>query len=309
MLMPWLVAAALLLDRLLGEPRRWHPLVGFGRLATGLERRWHADSRGRGLLVWLAAVLPPSLASWALAAAAARYSPWLGGLVQILLLYLSIGLRSLSLHAAPVIDALRRGRLEEARRAVGMIVSRDTAALDARQVAVAGTESVLENGSDAVFAALFWFALLGAPGAVAYRLANTLDAMWGYRSPRWLRFGWAAARIDDALNWLPARLVALTYALCGRTGAALACWRRQAARWDSPNAGPVMAAGAGALGVRLGGGAPYHGRWRRRPRLGLGRAADAASVAAAMRLVRHGVILWWLAWILAAALTGVPMHA
>lgn len=125
-----------------------------------------------------------------------------------------------------------------------------------------------------------------------FRLANTLDAMWGYRTPRYLQFGWAAARIDDLLNFLPARLTALSYALLGRTRPALACWRSQAPGWDSPNAGPVMAAGAGALGVRLGGTARYHGHEELRPPLGEGRAPDLAALHGALALVRRGAWLW-----------------
>lgn len=284
--------AAVLLDAVFGEPRRAHPLVAFGRLARAIEQALHADRRDAGVLAWALAVLPLVALAWALVYAAAQLSPWLAAVVNAIALYLALGLRSLGEHAAPVADALERGELSAARTAVGRMVSRDTDVLDATQVSAAATESVLENGNDAVFGALFWFVLLGAPGAVLYRLANTLDAMWGYRTARYERFGWAAARSDDALNLIPARLTALTYALLGNTIRALRCWRVQAPQWDSPNAGPVMAAGAGALAVRLGGAAPYHGAWEARPQLGEGAAADAAGIRRALRLVRRGVALW-----------------
>lgn len=292
--------AAVLLDLLLGEPRRAHPLVLFGRWATWIEARGYRDCRRAGARAWCLAVLP-----WVLLAAALQWllwrcSPWAAAAFAALALYAALGLRSLGEHALPVAHALDAGELPAARAAVARIVSRDTGALDAAQVAAAATESVLENGSDAVFAALFWGVLLGAPGAVLYRLANTLDAMWGYRTPRLLRFGWAAARIDDALNWVPARLTALTYALLGYTGSALRCWRAQGRSWKSPNAGPVMAAGAGALRVALGGAAPYHGQWQARPVLGEGAAADAGGIRRALWLVRGGVALWLLLIALAA---------
>ena len=174
------------------------------------------------------------------------------------------------------------------------MVSRDTAKMDTRAVAAAAVESVLENGNDAVFGALFWFLVAGAPGVLLFRLSNTLDAMWGYRTPRYLYFGWAAARLDDVLNFVPARLTALTYALIGKTRSALRCWRLQAPAWDSPNAGPVMAAGAGALELGLGGGAYYHGQWEERPPLGMGSPPNASSIYAALQLVRSGVALWLL---------------
>ncbi|HKB54800.1 MAG TPA: cobalamin biosynthesis protein, partial [Ramlibacter sp.] len=159
-------------------------------------------------------------------------------------------------------------------------------------VARAAVESTLENGNDAVFGALFWFFIAGAPGAVAYRLVNTLDAMWGYKTARYLAFGWAAARLDDLMNWLPARLTALTYSLAGNTQAGIACWRAQARRWESPNAGPVMAAGAGALGLELGGPARYHGAWKDRPRLGSGATPGAIDINRALGLVFASIALW-----------------
>ena len=284
--------AALLLDAVLGEPRRMHPLVAFGRLANRIENLLYRDRRTAGVFAWSLAVLPPvALAAW-LSMALAAMSPWLGFAFEVAVLYLAVGLQSLGAHALPVASALEGHELDRARAAVGRMVSRDTAGLDERQVAAAATESVLENGNDAVFGALFWFAVLGAPGAVLFRLANTLDAMWGYRTPRHERFGWAAARIDDVLNYLPARLTAATYAACGHFGHALHCWRKQAPAWDSPNAGPVIAAGAGALGVTLGGAAPYHGTWEDRPLLGMGPPADADSIRRAMRLVRRSVVAW-----------------
>ena len=147
----------------------------------------------------------------------------------------------------------------------------------------------------------FWFALAGAPGVVAYRLVNTLDAMWGYRNQRYRDFGWAAARLDDLLNLVPARLTALSYALLGRGRDALHCWRHQARRWNGRNAGVVMAAGAGALGVRIGGPSRYGGQLRERPWLGTARAPGAGDILAALRLVSRSTALWVLALLSAAA--------
>lgn len=287
------IAFALLTDRIAGEPRRGHPLVLFGGLADWLRavltRRGQGDSvlaGGVAVLLLLAAPLVVLLWCWWLLPAGV----WL--LLEVLGLYLAIALRSLQEHAKAVMRPLEAGQLNEARQALSMIVSRDTAGLDAEAVAAATTESVLENGADAVFASLFWYLLAGLPGVIVHRLANTLDAMWGYRTPELNRFGRVAARLDDVLNYLPARLTALTYVLCGNAPNALRCWREQAEGWDSPNAGPVMAAGAGALAVRLGGPAPYHGAPRHRPALGHGGAASAETIGAAIRLVQRGVLLW-----------------
>lgn len=293
--------AGVLLDRWLGEPRRWHPLVGFGRLATSIERSgnaFHATNpavlaRIMGLAAWLALVLgPAAIATWLLMAAANRLGSLPALLLHALILYATLGARSLQQHVAPIADALAAGDLAMARTLTARIVSRDTADADAPALARAACESALENGNDAIFGALFWFLLGGASAALAYRLANTLDAMWGYRTPRLRDFGWAAARLDDLMNLLPARLTALSYALLGSTARALRCWRTQAPAWSSPNAGPVMAAGAGAIGVALGGPARYHGEWEARPPLGEGRAPGAADVRAALRLVQRTLWLW-----------------
>lgn len=283
--MPAAALAAAVLDRLLGEPRRFHPLIGFGNLAGRVEKLLNRRNLPAGLLAWALVVFP----FVALAFALRPFAPFA---IDVALLYFALGSRSLAEHAEAVARPLREGRLDEARQRVGWMVSRDTAQLDESGVAKAGMESVLENGNDAIFGALFWFALLGGPGALLFRLANTLDAMWGYRTERFNLFGRPAARLDDALNWLPARLTALTYALLGQTRQAVQCWRTQAGGWESPNAGPVMSAGAGSLGVRLGGAAIYHGQEEIRPPLGCGPAPVAADLDRAIALIRHSQWLW-----------------
>jgi CobD/Cbib protein len=195
----------------------------------------------RGIAGWMLAVLPASALAWWLAAGPG------GVIVHALLLWFSLGLRSLREHTLPIFHALAARDLAAARALTARIVSRDTAHEDASGLARAGAESLLENGNDAVFGTLFWFMVAGGPGALLFRLANTLDAMWGYRTPRYELFGRVAARIDDGLNYLPARLTALSYVLLAPRGGHLRawrCWRRQAPAWSSPNAGPVMASGA-----------------------------------------------------------------
>lgn len=312
LLLPLAAIAGVLLDRLFGEPRRWHPLVGFGRIAGWMEGALRRGAPGhplgnrlRGLVAWLLLVAPPAALAWLACGAL----PWPAALaLHILLLWFALGAQSLADHARAIAAPLAAGDLVAARRAVGCIVSRDTSALSAADTAKAAVESVLENGSDAVFGALFWFALLGGPGALAFRLANTLDAMWGYKDARRIHFGWAAARLDDLLGLAPARLTALTYALLGSPRRALACWRAQAPAWGSPNAGPVMAAGAGSLGVCLGGAAIYHGQVEQRPDLGCGAAPAAADIGRAVTLVQRGVWLW-LGLILAAGVVWGVAHA
>ena len=299
-----LLVAGIALDLMLGEVRRWHPLVGFGSLANVIERKFNQGSnkRLRGSFAWCLAVLPiVILAHYALQLSMVIDSR-LTAALHAGLLYFSVGLRSLYDHTAPIAEALQQGDLPGARELTSRIVSRDTSSAEEDDLAKASVESLLENGNDAVFGTLFWFIVAGGAGAVLFRLANTLDAMWGYRSSRFLHFGFSAARIDDLLNWLPARLTALSYALLGNTRLAWSCWQTQAPQWSSPNAGPVMASGAGALELALGGTAVYDGETENRPMLGKGMPANAKDISRAWRLVLGTTALW-------IALTGVTALA
>ncbi len=302
---------ALVLDKLLGEPRRWHPLVGFGNLAGRIEAVGNTSKstvtaktsatavKFVGVVCWCLAVLPLIVLAVELETAMADWAGdtlWISALIGGAVLYLAIGWQSLLEHALRVSKPLAQGDLPKAREAVGMIVSRDTQQLNDTQIAKAASESVLENGGDAIFSAIFWFVIAGIPGVVLYRLANTLDAMWGYKNERFIYFGWAAARIDDLLNFIPARLTAASYALAGNTALAWRCWRQQAYSWKSPNAGPVMASGAGAINVSLGGAAQYHEQLQQRPSLGPdveeGEPPSAKSIEQACALVNRALFLW-----------------
>lgn len=300
--------AAVVLDWLVGEPRRWHPLVGFGRGAAALERWLNRQperscrSLAGGILGVVLLTAPVMAVAWLLSNVLNGWA-WLAA--QVIVLWSALSLRGLAEHGKAVSEAQHQGDGDRARAAVGRIVSRDAIVLSDNGVAVAATESMLENGADAVFASLFWFLVAGLPGVLLHRMINTLDAMWGYRNDRFLYFGRCAARLDDLMNWLPARLTALTYAFLGDTRLALQCWHRQARTWDSPNAGPVMAAGAGALRVTLGGPAPYASGIKHRPLLGDGPEATAQTVDHAIALVQRGVMLWLLVLAaLALALSG-----
>lgn len=275
-------------DRLFGELPRWHPLVGFGNCAQWLEQRLNLGERRylRGILGWALLVLPPTLIAVGLSIILPAW------LVAGVALYLALGARALQEHGMAVAEPLAKGDLVTARQRVSYLVSRETEEMDEEAIARATVESVLENGNDAIFGAIFWCVVAGAPGVILFRLANTLDAMWGYRNERFNHFGWAAARIDDVLNFIPARLTALSYAVLGQTRVALRSWRRQAPLWSSPNAGPVMAAGAGSLGVRLGGAAIYEGEVEQRPILGAGAAACAEDIPRASILILRSMLLW-----------------
>lgn len=302
-----LVLIGVMLDMRLGEATRWHPLVGFGNLAIRMEKKFNSGEShiARGAMAWTLLVLPFVLLAWMLTFWLAQFDALLALAVHALLLYFSLGLRSLRDHTLPIARALMDGDLPQARLLTARIVSRDTRQAEESDLAKAGVESLLENGNDAVFGTLFWFVLAGGPGAILFRLANTLDAMWGYRTQRFNEFGRCAARIDDVLNFIPARLTALSYALLGNTRSAWQCWCAQAPAWSSPNAGPVMAAGAGALGVSLGGAAIYDGELEQRPPLGIGPAAAGKDIARAWRLVRQTTTLWLVLICMAAVIAGV----
>jgi adenosylcobinamide-phosphate synthase len=266
-------------DQALGDPRRLHPVAGFGQLASALERAGYADRRSHGVrhvvvLVGGAALVGRVLDRGTAATAVATWAV-LGG-------------RSLDREAAAVEALLVEGRLDDARQRLTHLVGRDTSVLDEAGVARAVIESVAENTSDAIVAALVWGALAGSPGLLAYRAANTLDAMVGHHTARYERFGWAAARLDDVLNVPGARLAAALAAGLGPDSrGAVRAWRRDAGAHPSPNAGPVEAAFAGALGVRLGGETVYAARTEQRPLLGDGRAPTAHDITRARALARR----------------------
>ena len=297
MLLTFSVLLSLIIDFIVGEPRRWHPLVGFGNIAIWLEKKLnHFQGASRisgqlsGLLAWALLVLP--LVILLMSISQSDLSSTTELVINVACLSIAIGAKSLAQHAVAVSHALLKSDLILARQKIAMIVSRDTSNSDEKAVTVATIESVLENGSDAIFAAIFWFIVLGAPGVVLYRLANTLDAMWGYKTERFNAFGWAAARIDDVLNWIPARLTAISYALGGNIRKALLCWRTQARDWHGINPGVVMATGAGALKVKLGGTATYHGEQVERPDLGCDNAPQANDIERAIGLVYKSIFIW-----------------
>ena len=296
-----LVCLAYALDRLLGEPSRAHPLVAFGRIAHWLEKLLHSNpasssasqQRARGVAAGLVAATVATIGVSAVVRAPAL---WLGEgyeqAMSVLVLYLCLGGRALDDAGQRIAAALDSGTPAKIREALGHIVSRDTEWMEPPDAAVAAVESIVENGNDAVVAPLFWFLVAGVEGAVLHRVLNTLDAMWGYRNDRYLYFGWAAARADDWAGWIPARLTGLGYVLAGSTKAAFSCWRNQVRTWKSSNAGTTMAAGAGALGVSVGGQSKYHGQWQMRPTLGCGPQPGATTVRRACSLVTRAALVF-----------------
>ncbi|CKI13632.1 cobalamin biosynthesis protein [Mycolicibacterium smegmatis] len=279
------IACGYLADLVFADPRRGHPVALFGSGAARLERLTYRDNRAAGT-----AHTGLLLAGLALLGVAAqrRNRPHLGLAAAT---YVALGGTSLNRVGDRMADLLAADDVDGARALVPSLCGRDPASLDAAGLTRATVESLAENTSDAQVAPLLWAAVAGVPGVLVYRGANTLDAMIGHRSPRYLRFGWAAARFDDVLNYVPARVTGLLVAMCapvvgGSPVAALRAWRRDAARHPSPNAGVVEASFAGALGVRLGGPTQYAHQLEIRPSLGNGRAPEVADVGRAVRLSR-----------------------
>ena len=284
---------ALLIDAAIGWPDRiyariGHPVTWLGRLIAALDRRWNrGESRvWRGalasLLVILAALLPALILQRALGPVAAGLLAWP-----------LVAARSLHDHLRAVQVPLAAGDLAGARAATAMIVGRDVRQADSPALSRAAIESLAENASDGVIAPLFWAAIFGLPGIAAYKAINTLDSMIGHRTPRHQDFGRFAARLDDAANWIPARLTALLFAAAARSRQAWRIAVRDAGGHRSPNAGWPEAAMAGALGVRLSGPRVYQGRLSAEPWLnGDAPDPDAASIAGALRLYRRAVAVF-----------------
>ncbi|MFD0268476.1 cobalamin biosynthesis protein [Streptomyces sp. NPDC127106] len=287
--------AGLIGDRILGDPRRGHPVAAFGRAAAAVERALWRDDRARGAVHTLVCV-GGAAAVGALAARAVRSRSAAARIaVTAAATWAVVGGTTLGREARAIGGALAAGDAEVARERLPHLCGRDPQALDEQQMARAVVESVAENTSDAVVGALVWGAVAGVPGLLAFRAVNTLDAMVGHKSPRHLRYGWASARLDDLAGWPGARLTALAAVAAGpdRRGAVRA-WRADAAQHPSPNAGPVEASFAGALGVRLGGTLSYGGRVEHRAVLNgaAGRPVELADIERAVRLSQQ---VTWLA--------------
>ena len=289
-----IIITACVLDQLLGEPRRFHPLSGFGRLAAKLEQLLNCKGsdglklKGGVALLGLTVpwVIGIGLLQWFFSSGIMKH------LVDVLVLYFAIGRKSLIQHAEAIMQPLLQDNVTLARKKIAMIVSRDTAKMSQSQIIIATIESVFENSNDALFGALFWFLVAGAPGALMYRLVNTLDAMWGYRNTRYRQFGWAAARLDDVLNWLPARITVFCFSILSHFFIVWPLAFKQGLKCSSFNGGPVMAAGAVALNIKLGGIAHYDGKVIEKPLLGGKNVATATDIKRALHLMNKALMLW-----------------
>ncbi|MCG7595861.1 cobalamin biosynthesis protein [Mycobacterium sp. PSTR-4-N] len=305
------VAVGVLADAVFGDPQRGHPVAMFGRAASALERRMYADNQYAGVAFTSALLGAVTLAAAGVGRLSRRGSAagevaWVAAAT-----FTALGGTSLARTGDRMADLVGRGDLVGARELLPSLCGRDPAVLDGGGLTRAALESIAENTSDAQVGPLLWAALGGAPGVLLYRAANTLDAMVGNKSPRYRRFGWAAARFDDLLNLAAARVTGLLVVACaplvgGSPRGAIRAWRRDAARHPSPNAGVAEASFAGALGIQLGGPTQYAHELEIRPTLGTGRAPDAGDLRQAVRLSRAVQIAAAAAAVSVACRTGRP---
>ena len=275
----------------------------YGQAVSKLERRIYADSKARGVAFTTIAVAAPVV----LTAAVSTVAPTLALTATT---WASLGGTTLRRTGERMADRLSAGDIDAARELVPWLCSRDPEALDADGIARATVESLAENTSDAVTGTLMWGAIAGAPGVVAHRAGNTLDAMVGYRNDRYRQFGWASARLDDVAGFLPARLTAVATVVAGpNRRQALAAWQRDASNHPSPNAGVVEASAAGALGLQLGGKTVYLSGVEMRPVLGGGRAPAVADVRRAAELSKRVQNIVALSCAGAVVVAGCVRHA
>ena len=296
------MAVAMAVDALLGWPaplfaRVGHPVTWLGRLITTVDIAWNRPSdapafrRAAGVAGALVVIAVSAALGWVLQSVLAL--GWIQFVLVGILAWPLVALRSLDDHVAAVASPLQAGDIAGAREAVSRIVGRDPATLDEAGIARAAIESLAENASDGIVAPVFWGALFGLPGIFGYKAINTLDSMIGHRSERHEAFGWAAARIDDVANFIPARLTGFLFVLLApRRAEALSCMTRDARRHRSPNAGWPEAAMAGALGVRLSGPRIYHGSITNEPWLNEGaRDPLAADITQGLAVYRRAMLL------------------
>lgn len=303
-----IVVGAVLLDLVLGDPRALpHPVVGIGKLISSLERllrRMVPNARLAGVFLLIATVSICYVLAASLIYAAYLLAPAAGFAVSLYLAWVSLAARSLHLESAKVVKALQSGNLPAARLALSYIVGRETAELDEPGIIRGAVETVAENTGDGVIAPLFYLMLGGPALAIAYKAVNTLDSMVGYKNERYLEFGWASARFDDLVNYVPARLtgmlMVLAAPLCGLNGGgAWLMLRRDGRNHSSPNSGFPEAAAAGALGVRLGGANRYFGRVVEKPTIGDARLPlSQATYAGVVRLMYGSEVLLVASWLM-----------
>ena len=293
---------AMAIDAVLNWPERLfrvigHPVTWLGRLIEGVDAAWNRDCdlpalrRALGTMAALGAIGLPTMLAWAVQAQLG--SGWTSIIVAGILAWPLVALRSLHDHVMAVADPLQAGDIKAARAKVAHIVGRDPLTLDEAAIARAAIESLAENASDGVVAPLFWGAIFGLPGIVAYKAINTLDSMIGHRTSRHEAFGWAAARIDDVANYIPARLTGVLFALLSRERRiAISRMICDGPRHRSINAGWPEAAMASALGVRLSGPRTYHGEVAAEPWLNAGaRDPHAPDILQALKLYRRAMLL------------------